>query len=75
MKIEKDNGHHLSFRRAVYPSRNIKKGEVFSNENIWSKRPGTGIPSKRIWEIYGKKASNDISKDVLISQNDIEDFV
>ena len=29
---------------------------------IWSKRPGTGIPSYRMKEVIGKYAANDIAE-------------
>jgi N-acetylneuraminate synthase len=38
---------------------------------IWSKRPGTGIPAKKMKEVLGKKAIRDIPKDTLISWDDI----
>ena len=38
--------------------KNIAKGEVFTMDNIWVKRPGTGdILAERFEEVLGKKAS------------------
>jgi len=43
---------------------NIKKGEVFTKENIWVKRPGTGeILAEHYNTILGKKATRDILND------------
>lgn len=43
---------------------NIKQGEVFSKENIWVKRPGTGeILAVHFNEILGKTAAKDIAND------------
>lgn len=39
----------------------IKKGEVFTMENIWVKRPGTGeILADKFNELIGKKSASDI---------------
>ena len=46
--------------------RPIKKGEVFSKRNIGDKRPGNGISPMRIYQILGKRAKKDFSKDQLI---------
>lgn len=51
----------------------IKKGELFSQENIWVKRPGTGeIKAEHYNELLGKYAKHDIAIDQHISYNDIE---
>jgi N-acetylneuraminate synthase len=39
---------------------------------IWSKRPGTGIPSHRMDEVIGKKAIRDIEENTLVSWADLE---
>jgi N-acetylneuraminate synthase len=39
---------------------------------IWSKRPGTGIPSYKMNEVIGKKAIRDIKNNVLVLPEDIE---
>lgn len=50
----------------------IKKGEVFTKENLWVKRPGTGaIKAEHYEEIIGKKATRDIETDEHLSWGDI----
>lgn len=50
----------------------IKKGEIFSKDNIWVKRPGTGeILAEHFDEVLGKKASVDIAVDDHLSWADI----
>lgn len=56
-------------RRSIVTIKDIKQGEEFSLDNLWCKRPGTGIPSKHLFEIIGKKADEDISKDKLLNKN------
>ena len=48
------------FARSLYVAENIKKGEVFTEENIRSVRPGYGMHPKFLKEILGKKAAKDI---------------
>lgn len=50
----------------------IKKGEIFTKENIWVKRPGTGeIPAEKYKELLGKKAATDIVDDVQLSWKNV----
>ena len=56
---------------SVVTIKEIKKGDIFSRENIWVKRPGNGeIPASEFDKIIGKIAKNDIPKDVQLKQND-----
>lgn len=58
--------------RSIVSTRDIKAGEVITQEMIWSKRPGTGIPSYQMEEVIGKVASRDIQGNTLISWDDLE---
>ncbi|WP_187647909.1 N-acetylneuraminate synthase [Nitrosophilus labii] len=53
-------------RKSIVARRNIKKGEIFSEENLTVKRPGSGISPMRWNEIIGKVAQRDYDKDDLI---------
>lgn len=51
----------------------IKKGEIFSKDNLWVKRPGTGeILAEEFESILGKKANNDISSGQQLKREDIQ---
>lgn len=51
----------------------VKPGEIFSEKNIWVKRPGTGeIKAKDYKKILGKKARTQIPKDSQIQINQVE---
>lgn len=47
------------FCRSLYVSKDIKKGEVFTEENIKSVRPGYGLHPKYLNDVLGKEASKD----------------
>jgi len=50
----------------------IKKGELFTKDNIWVKRPGTGeILAEHYNEVLGKTAKKDIEKDKQVSWSDM----
>ena len=46
--------------RSIFASADIKKGEVFTDKNIRSVRPGNGLPPKYLDKIMGKRAACDI---------------
>ena len=56
---------------SVVTVKNIPAGKIIEAEDVWVKRPGTGIPAKYLPEIIGKKAKQDIKKDSLLSWSDI----
>lgn len=51
----------------------IKKGEIFSKENLWVKRPGTGsILAEKYNDILGRKAKADLNIDQHLTWKEIE---
>ncbi|MCD6019437.1 MAG: N-acetylneuraminate synthase [Bacteroidetes bacterium] len=52
----------LFFKRSIYISRDIKKGEIFSEENLKIIRPADGLAPKYWNEVIGKPASMDLTK-------------
>ena len=48
----------LKFRRSIYVSKMIKKGEKISNSNIKIVRPSLGLNIKNFLKIIGFKAKN-----------------
>ena len=47
--------------RSLYVVKEMKKGDVFTEENLKSIRPGRGVPTWFYEDILGKKASLDIA--------------
>lgn len=58
------------FARSLYASKDIKKGEIFSEKNIKAVRPSFGLHPKFYQEILGKKASKDIALGDALKQGD-----
>jgi N-acetylneuraminate synthase len=57
----------------VVTTKEIKKGELFTKDNIWVKRPGTGeIKAEEYKNLLGKKASKDIGLDEHVAWSDID---
>ncbi|MCW2120274.1 pseudaminic acid synthase [Flavobacterium sp. 7A] len=48
------------FSRSLYVVKDIKKGELFTEENVRSIRPGFGLHPRYLPEILGKQASTDM---------------
>ncbi len=57
----------------VVSIKDIKKGNVFSEENLWVKRPGTGkIKAEKYLKILGRKAKRNILKNKQLLWSDIQ---
>lgn len=57
----------------VVTTKDIEKGEKFTEHNIWVKRPGTGeIKAEEYYKIIGKKAKKIIKKDKQLRGDMIE---
>lgn len=53
-------------RKSIIASRSIKKGEVFSEDNLTVKRPGIGISPMRWFDVLGQRAIRNFEEDELI---------
>lgn len=53
-------------RKSIIAKKHIKKGELFTEDNITTKRPGNGISPMRWFEILGTRAIRDFDEDELI---------
>ena len=59
-------GNKIVARKSIVASKDIKKGEIFTVDNITCKRPGNGISPMKWYEVLGKTAEKDFSFDELI---------
>ena len=57
-KVQKNR----KFARSLYVVKNIKKGEVFTEENVRSIRPGYGLHPKHLNQVLGKRSTMNIDR-------------
>lgn len=58
--------------RSVVSLRPIAAGAVVSEDDVWTKRPGTGIPSRELPNVVGRRARRDVPADTLLAWDDLE---
>ena len=57
---ELENNHLITFRRAIYPNRDIQMGEKISHNDLIALRPNNGIDARDGEKIIGKNAKKNI---------------
>ena len=57
----------LPFRRSLFVVRDMKKGELFTADNVRSIRPADGLHPKHLPEIVGRHAARDIERGTPIT--------
>lgn len=67
------NENNRKFARSLYVVKDVKKGEIFTAENIRSIRPSNGLHPKYYEEIMGKKANKDLKFGEPLSLEFIEE--
>jgi N-acetylneuraminate synthase len=65
---ESEKGN-MVFRRSLYVVEDIKSGDMITENNIRSIRPGYGISPKNYFDILGKKAKQDIAKGTALKMH------
>jgi N-acetylneuraminate synthase len=60
-------GRSRVFRRSLFVVRDLKKGELFTSENVRSIRPGDGLHTRHLAEVLGKTAALDIVRGTPLS--------
>lgn len=61
------------FSRSLYVVKDIKAGEIITEENVRSIRPGFGLHPKYLNSIIGKSCNNDIQKGDRLSLNNLSE--
>ena len=72
LPIEITNDHPRSFRRAVYPSRDIAPGEVIDAGNICVLRPNQGIDARNYDQLLGRLAKRPLRRHQPLDWQDFE---
>ncbi len=75
--VDKDDVASLAemkrvFEKSVVAVADIPAGAVISGEMLAAKKPGTGIPARRLREVVGRRARRDIPSDTVLTEADVE---
>lgn len=70
MPSRKDREQSACYYRSVCTLRPVKVGEAFTPHNLGGKRPGTGLATARIKEIWGRTATRDLDVNTLLTEAD-----
>ncbi len=60
------------YRRSIYVSENVKKGDVFTEDNLRIVRPAFGLAPKHWGSVLGKTASCDLAKGHALTWQDLK---
>ena len=72
-KVSSSESKNLDIaRKSIIAKIKISKGDIFTENNITTKRPGNGINPMRWFEILGKEAKRDYEEDYLIEKDELE---
>tara|TARA_Y100000588_G_scaffold391502_1_gene500302 strand:- start:4261 stop:5235 length:975 start_codon:yes stop_codon:yes gene_type:complete len=66
----KDLADSQKYYRSICTTKPVSKGELFTRDNLSGKRPGIGLPTERLSEFLGRRASRDIGKNTLLREAD-----
>lgn len=70
-KVEENEKEHLHRgRRSLFVVKDVKKGEIFTRENMAVLRPGIGLPPVLYEEVLGKKAVGNIEAPAILKEGD-----
>jgi N-acetylneuraminate synthase len=61
-----------SFMKSVVTRVDLAAGTVLKEEHLTTKKPGTGMPAERLYEMVGKRLQRDLKADELLKEEDLE---
>jgi sialic acid synthase SpsE len=61
-KVSDQEAKSRVFRRSLFVVKDLKKGEMFTEENVRSIRPGYGMHPRYLKDVLGKQVARDIRR-------------
>jgi pseudaminic acid synthase len=71
-KIQDKEAVSRLHRRSLYAVKDIKAGEVFTEDNVRSIRPANGLHPRYLKKVLGRKASRNIERGTPLSRDMID---
>lgn len=65
----------LEFSRSLYVAEDMKAGDLITEQNVRSVRPGYGLAPKFLPKILGKQVNRDLKKGDRMSLDFVEDYL
>ena len=56
---------------SVVSLRDIAAGAMIGSDDVWPKRPGTGIPARQLGDVIGRVAKHPIERGRLVQWDDL----
>lgn len=66
-EVQDEEAKSRIYRRSLFVVKDVKAGEVFTEENVSSIRPGYGLAPKHLKEVLGRRAIQDIRRGTPLS--------
>jgi len=57
----------IQFRRSLYIVKDLKAGDVLSKDNVRAIRPGYGLPTKYLEQVWGKTVKQDVVRGTALN--------
>jgi sialic acid synthase SpsE len=70
-KVQPHEEPSLRLRRSLFAVKDIKKGDIFTKENVRSIRPNYGLHPENYYIVLNRTASRDISRGEPLKWNDV----
>ena len=70
--MPEERKNKVAARKSIVAKKDIKKGDIFSEDNLTLKRPGNGISPMNFYKIMGKKSEGDFKEDELIKSEEFD---
>jgi N,N'-diacetyllegionaminate synthase len=64
---ESEKKNIIVARKSIVANKSIKKGEIFNEKNLTTKRPANGINPMKWFDVIGKRANKNYAKDEVIN--------